>query len=94
MHGWSQIARYYLKSFLNCNNEFVFNFDDKIDFPEVNDLSLFHRDVLVSFNKAFVKDKDKFMGGIKEEYLWASRFFVNRETGNSMALFLRNWIRS
>ena len=81
VHGWAEIAHYYLKPFLNCNDALVFNFDDKIDFPDLNHLSSFYRDVFISFNKAFVKDKDTFVDGIQNECLWANRFFVKRERG-------------
>ena len=94
VHGWAQIAHYYLKPFLTCNDALVFNFDDKIDFPDLNHLSSFYRDVFVSFNKAFVKDKDAFVDGIQNECLWGNRFVVKRERGKNMVLFLRNWIRS
>ena len=51
VHGWAQTTHYYLKPFLNCNDALVFNFDDNIDFPDLNHLSSFYRDVFISFNK-------------------------------------------
>ena len=31
---------------------------------------------------------------MQNECLWGNRFFVKRERGKNMVLFLRNWIRS
>ena len=57
VHGWAHIAHYYLKLFLNCNNELVFNFDDKTDFPEINHPNSFYRDVFLSLTRHLLRIK-------------------------------------
>ena len=59
VHSWAQLANYYLKAFLQCNKELIFNFDDKVNFPELQLLNSFYKDVLACFNKAFVKEREE-----------------------------------
>ena len=94
IHSWAQLANYYLKPFLQSNNKLIFNFDDSVNFPELQLLNSFYRDVLTCCSKAFVKDKDTFVNDIKDEYLWGNKFIVKGGNGKNMALFFRNWIRS
>ena len=94
IHGWAQLAHSYLKPFLDCNAELIFNFDDTVYFPNIHYVSSFYKDVFSCYNKAFVKNRDDFISCITDEYLWGSKFFVKYEQGKNMVLFLRNWIRS
>ena len=41
VHSWAQLANYYLKAFLQSNKELIFNFDDKVNFPELQLLNSF-----------------------------------------------------
>ena len=94
VHSWAQLANYYLKAFLQSNKELIFNFDDKVNFPELQLLNSFYKDVLACFNKAFVNEREEFVTGIRDEYLWGNKFIVKARHGKNMALFFRNWIRS
>ena len=69
VHSWAQLANHYLKPFLQSHKELIFNFDDSVNFSELQLLNSFYRDVLTCYSKAFVKDKDTFVNGIKDEYL-------------------------
>ena len=93
VHSWAQLTNY-LKAFLQSNKELIFNFDDKVNFPELQLLNSFYKDVLACFNKAFIKEREEFVTGIREEYLWGNNFTVKARHGKNMALFFRNWIRS
>ena len=55
VHSWAQLANYYLKPCLQSHKELIFNFDDSVNFPELQLLNSFYRDVLTCYNKAFVK---------------------------------------
>ena len=57
---YSQIAYFYYKPFMDCNENLAFNLDEKVDFPDLKYLNPFHKDVLTAFNKAFVTDLEEF----------------------------------
>ena len=88
------MANYYLKPFLQSHKELIFSFDDSVNFPELQLLNSLHRDVLTCYSYAFVKNKDIYVNGIKDEYLWGNKFIVIRGNCKNMALFFRNSIRS
>ena len=50
IHSWSQLAYFYYKPFMDCNENLMFNFDDKVDFPDLKYLSPFYKEVLTAFN--------------------------------------------
>ena len=41
IHGWALLAHFYLKPFLDCNAELIFNFDETVYFPNVHFVSSF-----------------------------------------------------
>ena len=90
IHTWAQLANYLLKPFLQSHKELIFSFDDSVNFPELQLLNSFYRDVLTCYSKTFVKDKDTFVSGTKDKYLWGYKFIVKRGNGKNMALFFRN----
>ena len=94
IHGWVQLAHHYLKPFLDCSEDLVFNFDSTVNFCEIQKLNSFYKEVFASYNTAFVKTKESFISGIQDECLWGNKFFVHRINGKNKVLFLRNWIRS
>ena len=94
IHGWVQLAHHYLKPFLNCSEDLVFNFDSTVNFCEIQKLNSFYKEVFASYNTAFVKTKESFISGIQDECLWGNKFFIHRINGKNKVLFLRNWIRS
>ena len=53
IHCWAQLAHSYLKPYLGCNAELIFNFDDTVYFPNIHYISSFYKDVFSSDNKAF-----------------------------------------
>ena len=65
INSWAQLANYYLKPFLQSNNELIFNFDDSVNFPELQLLNSVYRDVFTCYSKAFVKDKNTFVNEYK-----------------------------
>ena len=54
IHSWSQLAMFNFQSFFQCDTNLYFNFDDSIEFSELNNLSSFYKDVLSYFNEVFV----------------------------------------
>ena len=94
IHSWAQIAHFNYKPFLECNTQLVFNFDDKVNFPDLNQLSPFYREVLCCFNRAFVTDVDGFKDDIANQCIWGNKFICIRKRSTKSVLFLRNWIRS
>ncbi len=93
-HGWAQLAFYNLQRYIDSDAKMIFNFDNKTYFPELTNLSPFYRDVLLSYNRAFVTDETYFKDNIKDQSLWGNKFIVIRQNNRNMVLFLRNWIRS
>ena len=93
-HSWAQIASLYYKPFMECNNNLVFNFDESIDFPDLNNVSRFYQDVIIAFNAAHTIDEDDFKEGIMEQCIWGNKFIFVRRRKSKCVLFLRNWIRS
>ena len=79
VHSWAQLANYYFKAFLQSNKELIFNFDDKVNFPELQLLNSFYKDVLVCFNTAFVTKREELVTGIRDEYLWGNKFIVKQD---------------
>ena len=94
IHGSVQLAHHYLKPFLNCSDDLVFNFDSTVNFCEIQKLNSFYKEVFASYNTAFVKTKESFISGIQDECLLGNKFFVHRINGKNKVLFLRNSIRS
>lgn len=94
VHSWSQIPYVYYEPFLMCNTRLVFNFDDKIYFPELEHLNTFYKEVFLCFNKAFCSDGDTFRNKISNQCLWANKHIYVRRKNGKCCLFLRNWIRS
>ena len=43
---------------------------------------------------SWVKEREEFVTGIRDEYLWGNKFIVKARHGKNIALFFRNWIRS
>ena len=93
-HRWSQLAHFYLQPLLDCKPDLIFNFDDTVHFHQLRYLSQFYQDVIISYNKAFVTEKDGFLEDIADHCLWGNKFFVTKRKNKKMVLFLRNWIRS
>ena len=94
VHGWVQLAHHYLKPFLNCSEDLIFNFDDTVDFCEIQKLNSFYKEVFASYNEVFVESEESFLRGIHDERLWENKFFVHGINGKNKVLFLRNWVRS
>ena len=94
IHSWAQITHFNYKPFLECNTQLVFNSDDKVNFPDLNQLSPFYREVLCCFNKAFVIDIDGFKEDIANQCIWGNKFICIRKRSTKSVLFLRNGIRS
>ena len=94
VHGWVQLAHHYLKPFLNCSEDLIFNVDDTVDFCEIQKLNSFYKEVFASYNEVFVQTEESFLRGIHDECLWGNKFFVHRINGKKKVLFLRNWVRS
>ena len=79
---------------MECNNNLVFNFDESIDFPDLNNVSRFYQDVIIAFNTAYTTDEVDFKEGIMEQCIWGNKFIFVRRRKSKCVLFLRNWIRS
>ena len=94
IHNWAQIAHFHYKPFLECNTNLLFNFDENVDFPDMNHLSPFYRDVLLCFNKSFVGSEQEFTDDIGRQCIWGNKHVSVRKRSKKCVLFLRNWIRS
>ena len=92
--SWSQIGHLYIKPFLDCDTQLLFNFDDSVDFPDLERLSQFYKDVLLCYNKVYVKEINEFRHNIGDQCIWANKFIVLPNKKRKSVLFLRNWIRS
>ena len=40
---------------MECNNNLIFNCDESIDFPDLNNVSHCYQDVIIAFNAAYTK---------------------------------------
>ena len=89
------VSKLLLKAiFLQNHKELILNFDDSVNFPELQLLNSFYRDVLTCYSKAFATNKTIDVNGIKDEYLWGNKFIVIRGNCKNMASFFKTWIRS
>ena len=52
IHSSAQVANLYYKPFLESNSNLIFNFDDSVCFPDLENLSQFYKEVLTAFNNA------------------------------------------
>ena len=64
VHDWVLLAFHYLKSFLLCSEDLIFNFGDTVDFCEIHKLNSFYTDEFASYNEGFVKTKESFIRSI------------------------------
>ena len=87
IHNWAQIAQFHYKPFLECNTNLFFNFDEKVDFPDMNHLSPFYRDVLLCFNKAFVSSEQGFTEDIGSQCIWGDKHVSVRKRSKSVFYF-------
>ena len=94
IHSWAQIANLYYKPFLESNSNLIFNLDDSVHFPDLENLSQFYKEVLIAFNSAFTTDIEGFKENISEQCIWGNKFLCIRKRNHKCVLFLRNWIRS
>ena len=94
IHNWAQIAHFHYKPFLECNTNLLFNFDENIDFPDMNHLSPFYRDVLLCLNKSFVSSEQEFTDNIGRQCIWGNKYVSVRKRSKKCVLCLRKWIRS
>ena len=54
---------------MDCNENLMFNFDDKVDSPDLKYLSPFYKEVLTAFNQAFVTDLEGFKQNLADQYI-------------------------
>ena len=80
----------YIKPFLDCDTQLLFNFDDSVDFPDLERLSQFYKDVLLCYNKVYVKEINEFRHNIGDQCIWANKFIVLPNKKRKSVLFLRN----
>ena len=78
--------------FFQCDINLYFNYDDIIEFSELNKLSSFYRDVLSCFNEGFVTTLDEFKENIVNQCIWSNKFISFRQENKKSVLFLKNWI--
>ena len=71
-----------------------FSFEKCSEMPELDHISLFYKDVIVSYSKAFTLDFEMFKNTILNQPLWGNRFITVRKRDKKKVLLLRNWIRS
>jgi hypothetical protein len=94
IHAWVQIPLKYFNTFLIGENNFKFNFDSSVLFPNTNHLPCFYSEVFRSFNRAHATNVDTFQTNIRNEMIWANKFITKNIGKKKSVLFLRNWIRS
>jgi len=94
IHSWAQIPYVHYKPFLECNANLRFNFDSQVVFPELRNLNIFYKDVLLCFNRAFSVDCNNFEAKIAYQCIWGNKHITVRKNNTKNVLFFRNWIRS
>ena len=55
---------------------------------------IFHKDVVTSYSRAFMKDAESFWNTILDQPLWGNGFINVQKRGEKNIMLLRNWIRS
>ena len=96
IHSFAQVANlYYTNHFLESYSSLIFNFDDSVPFPDLENLSQFYTEVLITaFNNAFTTDIEGFKDNIAAQCIWGNTFLCVRKRNYKCVLFHRNWIRS
>jgi hypothetical protein len=92
--SWVQIPMFRLKHLLELQSDLVFNFDNSIEFPEVESLPVFYKKIVQSYNHCFVKSKTDFENNIMGEVIWGNMHITKLYGKKKKTLFFRDWIRS
>ena len=90
---WSKLSKKFLKS-VEIDTNAKFNFDNSVNFIEVDSLPSFYSDVIKCYNLAHVTDINEFKQNIYNEYIWGNKFITRNTRHKKTVLFFRNWIRS
>ena len=94
LHGWVQLARVFLKPFDLEGLNVMFNFDDSVLFPKIEELTPFYMKMLKCYNKVFVTEKSDFIKTIMHQQLWGNKFITISVNRKKNVLLLMNWTRS
>ncbi len=89
---WPVVAKQIYKICENDNFIFKLNFIDANKFKYINNIPLFYRQVITSFNKAKGVDNDLFCNTILDQPLWGNRYIsCNNAQGVNMTLLFKGW---
>ena len=76
-NNWVQLPKLLLNKLDIDGIGFRYNFDENVLFPEVNKLNTFYREVIKSYNKAFVSDFTHFKDTILDQPLWGNKYITD-----------------
>ena len=71
-----------------------FNFEKDCGLLELEQLTVFYRDVVSSYSKAIFFDIEVFKSTILNQPLWGNKFISVKKKGKTNVLLIRNWISS
>ena len=93
-HNWVQIPYYFLNSIGFDCNELIYNFDNTVNFLELNHLPLFYKEAIQYYNKIHVTNLTDFKHNIANQPIWGNKFITIKHGKRKNILFFRDWIRS
>ncbi len=91
---WVQIPNVYLKSIEIDDIGLLFNFDETVEFKNIENLPLFYKQAVRCYNTAFACNRTEFEETIMNQTLWGNKYITYNMQRKKNVLFLRNWIRS
>lgn len=92
--SWVQLPMFYLQHLLENKTGLLFNFDDSVQFNDIENLPAFYRNVVKCYNKIFCLKQDLFENNIMNESIWGNKFITTTVRRKKNVLFLRDWVRS
>ena len=94
IHGWAQLPRIFLSKFTDNGLNVNFNFDESVQFKELDNIHPFYKEIVIYYNKVYVTDSKHFEQNILSQPIWGNKFITTKNKHKKKVLFLRNWIRS
>ena len=77
-HHWTYLPKHYIAIFGKNNYILTASFNDASTFPQLNQIPLFYKEVISTYNKSKVISLEDFNDNLLDEPIWGNRFLSIR----------------
>jgi exonuclease III len=88
---WNRIAYKYINQFGKNGVIFETDITEIKDLERINNIPIFYKQVICSYNKAKIRESPKCYESLQNELLWGNKFLVN---GDNQIIYFKSWIES